>query len=152
VCTLNLPDGGPSYRLTTQTGMACAMSGSGGPKVRPLMLSGPVGAIASQTGFVVASQPVRHSWSAVRCGKTKLGEVPVQPMSKSVPDAQVRNATSSGPPFEFRGQASLDIPHRPPPRGSHFRITLSTSRPRLPVALAMIFRILGLILRPTSFG
>src|SRR5207237_10523885 len=85
----------------TQTGTPCAMRGSGGPNVGPLIVPAPTGAQASQRGFVLASHVLRHRFTADRGGVGKLCEIPVQPLSRSLPVSAVRRSSSSGPPALF---------------------------------------------------
>jgi len=76
-------------RLMTHTATPCAMSGSGGPNVAPLIDCAPTGPIMSQTGWpgavVPASHPVRQTFSGERGSTGKLCETPVHPLSRSVP-------------------------------------------------------------------
>src|SRR2546428_246736 len=69
----------------THTATPCAMSGSGGPNVAPLIDPAPTAPMTSQTGFVLASHPERQTFSVARGSTGKLCEMPVHPLSRSVP-------------------------------------------------------------------
>src|SRR5207244_11297002 len=93
------------------------MSGSGGPKVTPLIESAPVGAVPLQTGFVVSSHSVRQSFSKASLMTGKLCEVPVHPLSRSVPVPRVFSTSSFGPPAGFAGQSVDGTDAQAPPPG-----------------------------------
>src|SRR5437016_1228747 len=106
----------------THTGTDCAISGSGGPKVAPLSEPAPVSPLASHTGLVLASHPVRQSFTLERGGVGKLCEMPVHPLSRSLPASAVERSISSGPPWGFFPQATLIMPP-----GLQWRMSLSGS-------------------------
>src|SRR5262245_29072642 len=125
----------------TQTGTLWAISGSGGPKLGPLLLAG---AVASHTGLELASHPLRQSFRNERCGTGKLWEMPVHPLSRSVPDDPVSRHASSGPPLGFGlGQSNvLHVPVEVPLGGLQMSFSESLSfLPLLPAAetLTVIF-------------
>src|SRR5262249_36799999 len=113
--------------FTTQTGMPAASSGSGAPNVAPLTTL--VCAWSSvHCGFDVAPHPVRHTLSSEFETTGKLWLAPVQPLSRSVPDAAATSRSSRGPPAGF-------AEHSPPPVLGTQR-TLMTSLSFLGFALA----------------
>src|SRR5947207_6436148 len=106
VATLAVPVAGAVNTLTTQTGTPAATSGSGGPKVSVLIEPAPVGPFAVHGVVPAASHPLRQSLSFEFAGTGKLCDVPVQPLSRSVPWSSVVKIASSGPPAAFGGQAA----------------------------------------------
>src|SRR5439155_24622318 len=96
--------GGVWKRLRTQTGTCAARSGSGGPKGTPLSVPAPIGAVAVQFGFVLASHPLMQRKSCEPGVTRKLWDVPVQPLSRSVHLSATVRIASSGPPCGFLGQ------------------------------------------------
>src|SRR5207249_7750017 len=72
-------------RLVTHTGTFAARSGRGGPNVSVLIEPVPVGPQRPQSGFVVSSHPTRHNFSIEPPTTGKLCDVPVHPLSRSVP-------------------------------------------------------------------
>src|SRR5207247_4996112 len=83
--TVPMPLGEPFHSLTTQTGTLAARSGSGAPNVSPLGVPGPTDACRSQGGVPSGPQLRRHALSVELATTGKLCEMPVQPMSRSVP-------------------------------------------------------------------
>src|SRR2546426_3588919 len=67
--------------LITHTGVPAAKSGSGGPKVAPLIELAPVGPLAMQVG-VVASHPVKHILRPAPAITGKLCDTPEKPVSR----------------------------------------------------------------------
>ncbi len=86
------------YWFTTHTGTPLASSGSGGPKVPPFSEFLPVEPSPVQFGLVVASQPERQKFRLVLLGTRKLCELPVTPLSRSLPLEATRNVSWRGPP------------------------------------------------------
>ena len=94
------------------------MSGSGGPKVTPLSEPAPVGAVPLQTGFVLSAvHSVRQSFRRASLMTGKLCELPVHPLSRSVPVPRVFSTSSFGPPAGFAGQSVDGTDAQAPPPG-----------------------------------
>src|SRR5213076_3217360 len=122
----------------THTATPCAMSGSGGPNVAPLIELAPTAPMRSQTGFVLASHPERQTLSVARGSTGKLCEMPVHPLSRSVPVSAVERSASSGPPWGFAPHAcggGGGIPTM------HLRTSLSVSTFGLPLLFATTWMI-----------
>src|SRR6266849_4364017 len=120
------------------------MSGRGGPKVSVLSAPAPVAPVASHTGFVLASHPERQSVTNERGGVGKLCEMPVQPLSRSLPVAPLERSSSSGPPAAFLVvQASGGVPVG----GLQCRTSLSGSAfgGALPFAFTMMTAVPGFL-------
>src|SRR5438045_9649275 len=116
----------------TQTGTLCAIKGRGGPNVGPLTEPTPTGPVASHTGFVLASHVVRHRLTLDFSGVGKLCEMPVHPLSRSVPESMVERSIWSGPPARF-------LVHNPGGTvGLQISLMTSTSVFGLPLLFALI--------------
>src|SRR4051812_37953528 len=98
----------PLYRLTTQTGVPAARSGSGAPNVAPLAVPAPVLPVPVQDGLALASQPARQKFSTELPVIGKLCEMPSHPLSRSPPTPSFTVVRMSwlGPPDELAGQRS----------------------------------------------
>src|SRR5437867_5561003 len=135
---LPLAVGGVWKRLRTQTGTCAARSGSGGPKVTPLSDPAPIGPVPWQFGFVLVSHPLMQRKSCEPGVTTKLCDVPVQPLSRSVHLSATVRTASSGPPWGFFGQP-VGVPQ---PSlvgfGRQRRTSLSASFLGLPLLVATI--------------
>src|SRR5438876_8217278 len=124
----------------THTATPCAMSGSGGPNVAPLIDPAPTAPMMSQTGFVLASHPERQTFSDARGSTGKLCEMPVHPLSRSVPVSAVERSASSGPPWGFmQGIVVVVVP--PGGGGLHLSTSLSVSTFGLPLLFATTWMI-----------
>ena len=93
-------------RLVTHTGTFAARSGKGGPNVSVLIEPVPVGPQRPQSGFVVSSHPTRHNFSIEPPTTGKLCDVPVHPLSRSVPLLATVTSASLGPPAGFGGHVA----------------------------------------------
>src|SRR5438876_6456746 len=122
----------------THTATPCAMSGSGGPNVAPLIELAPTAPMRSQTGFVLASHPERQTLSVARGSTGKLCEMPVHPLSRSVPVSAVERSASSGPPWGFAGHDCNVVVVVPT---MHLRTSLSVSTFGLPLLFATTWMI-----------
>src|SRR5690348_7630173 len=81
----------------TQTGTLDANSGSGAPNVVPLTVLAPVEPVAVHTEFVLASQPLRQNDRLLPWTTGKFCEIPVTPLSRSVPLPEVVRSSCRGP-------------------------------------------------------
>src|SRR5688572_23611412 len=82
--------------FTTQTATPPATSGSGGPRVGLLNVPGPVMPLMSQSGSLALSQFVRHASTCTSSITGKLNDVPVQPLSRSLPPGSIVVSTRFG--------------------------------------------------------
>src|SRR2546427_8903107 len=93
-----MPLGEPFHWWTTQTGTLAARSGSGAPKVAPLGVPAPTDAVVSQGGVPSGPQVLRHAFSVELPTTGELCDVPVWPLSRSVPLVATTRSISFGPP------------------------------------------------------
>src|SRR5262245_3807797 len=128
VWRLPMPVASPLKRLMTQTGTPPAISGSGGPKNCPFTEPCPVGPFAVHIGFDVLSHPWRQNVVVASLMTGKLCDVPVQPLSRSVPWPRIVNTSWSGPPAVFFGHVGVVGPHGGVAHaGLHVRVRMSLS-------------------------
>src|SRR5439155_11856336 len=99
----------------------------------------PTAPMTSQTGFVLASHPERQTFSDARGSTGKLCEMPVHPLSRSVPVSAVARSASSGPPWGF--MQGIVVVVVPPGGGLHLSISLSVSTFGLPLLFATTWMI-----------
>src|SRR5206468_3413557 len=104
--TLPLTISPGTKRLVTQTGTLAASSGRGGPKTSVLSEPAPVGPQMPQSGLVVSSHPTRQNFSCEPPTTGKLCDVPVHPLSRSVPVLATVTSAPLGPPAGFGGQVA----------------------------------------------
>src|SRR5262245_4850623 len=134
VCRLNMPVScGSWYRLMTQTGTPVVRSGRGAPKVRPLTtglvavgVPSLVVPVPVQWKFVFPSQPVRQYVSFEPPMTGKLCDVPVQPLSRSLPLPWVGSVATGVVRVICAGAvgSSARTGHDPTPGGRHCTMSL----------------------------
>src|SRR5688572_2931453 len=91
-------------RFTTQTGTLDASSGSGAPNVGPLIVPSPTGPFTTQDVSPAVSHSERHTFSEPFGVTAKFCEIPVQPLSRSLPVCAMVILSLSGPPAALSGQ------------------------------------------------
>src|SRR6185369_10791209 len=104
VASSAVPEMLSAHLLTTQIGTLLARSGSGAPNVAPVGVPSPVVALKSQTVSLPELQFDRQPSIRPFGTRMKLCELPVQPLSRSVPVVPIVNVSSWGPPSRFTGQ------------------------------------------------
>ena len=109
VCRFDVPVGSFWKRLVTQTGTLAARSGRGGPNTSVLIEPTPVGPLRVQTGLLVVSQSVRQSFRFEPPTTGKLCDVPVHPLSRSVPLLATVTVAMLPPPAGFAGHFTIVV-------------------------------------------
>src|SRR5215469_359241 len=84
------------YWFTTQTGTFAASRGRGAPKVAPFRLPAPVAPVPVHSKVLVPSQPLRQYFRVEPSITGKLWDVPVHPLSRSLPLPSSGCAGSAG--------------------------------------------------------
>src|SRR5439155_7813655 len=126
VCRFVVPVTSFWKRLVTQTGTLAARSGRGGPKTSVLIEFTPVGPVMVQTGVAVVSQPLRQSFRFEPPTTGKLCDVPVHPLSRSVPLLATVTVAMLPPPAGFAGHGGTP-PQACPVHFAHRRTSVSGS-------------------------
>src|SRR5947208_1922899 len=109
--------------------------------VAALIDPAPTAPMRSQTGFVLASHPERQTFSDARGSTGKLCEMPVHPLSRSVPLSAVARSASSGPPWGFTQGIVVVVVPPGGGGGLHLSTSLSVSTFGLPLLFATTWRI-----------
>src|SRR6186713_3394086 len=99
-----------AHLLTTQTGVLLARSGNGAPNVGPFGVPSPTAALKSHSVSLPELQFDRQPSRTPFGTRMKLCELPVQPLSRSVPCWPIVSTSSFGPPSGLAAQVFGRVP------------------------------------------